>query len=462
MRGVWVIVPAAVIGLAWPTPGVAATAQIETKTTPGYKGSILTSQHVRFAGAPGERNAVTVRADSGRVVFHDAAAEIVAGQGCTTPDAHTAMCSPRELIVIVDVEAGDGDDAVTSEVPAGGAAPYIDGGPGDDVLSGDENKGVIAGGEGDDVLRAGGDLDVLWGGDGRDRLEGGDGNDLLHGDAAVPASDTLDGGAGADTVHYSNHTEPVRVDLADEGPDGASGEEDVLREVENVEGGLGSDELRGDAQDNELDGSPASQRRRVGDVVEGRDGDDSLQGGAGDDHLRGGSGTDALEGWGGHDRYLGGGGNDRLLLDFDNLRRRTPDRLSCGAGSDLVSDPDIHDVVPRACERVELDFIGVSLAPQPYRGGQLHFRIDIKPDRSTIFGRCAVVRLGEPERVFGKTVARLPRRGVAQVAVPLTPAGRAALRRRPARIPVRFANYAVCRNGRGLGFASRGAYTARL
>lgn len=62
------------------------------------------------------------------------------------------------------------------------------GGPGDDVVGGDQ---------GNDTLNGGGGNDTLFGNDGNDVLIGGDGNDTLHGGWG---EDTLDGGAGNDVL----------------------------------------------------------------------------------------------------------------------------------------------------------------------------------------------------------------------------------------------------------------------
>ncbi|HEY0886921.1 MAG TPA: VCBS domain-containing protein [Ramlibacter sp.] len=87
----------------------------------------------------------------------------------------------------------------------------VNGGSGDDVLTGDGTANVISGGSGHDTLAGAGGDDVLKGDAGRDLLDGGAGSDRVEGhsedDALVyvaaenaGARDEYDGGAGVDTL----------------------------------------------------------------------------------------------------------------------------------------------------------------------------------------------------------------------------------------------------------------------
>ena len=73
----------------------------------------------------------------------------------------------------------------------------IDGGSGDDRLSGDGDDNGLFGGAGEDVLNARGGADIPSGGESDDRVGGGSGRDVVWGDAG---RDRLSGGAGADFV----------------------------------------------------------------------------------------------------------------------------------------------------------------------------------------------------------------------------------------------------------------------
>jgi Ca2+-binding RTX toxin-like protein len=86
----------------------------------------------------------------------------------------------------VDIDAGDGDDAVL----LGGSDI------GGSVFTGQlDIAATIAGGRGNDTLVGGAKADVIHGGAGQDSISGNGGNDLLYGDAGV---DTLTGGTGRD------------------------------------------------------------------------------------------------------------------------------------------------------------------------------------------------------------------------------------------------------------------------
>jgi Ca2+-binding RTX toxin-like protein len=73
----------------------------------------------------------------------------------------------------------------------------INGGGGDDTLSGLEGSDRLIGGSGKDRLDGGDGNDILDGGSGDDQLWGGAGNDQLSGGVG---KDRITGGAGADTL----------------------------------------------------------------------------------------------------------------------------------------------------------------------------------------------------------------------------------------------------------------------
>ncbi|MCW2242390.1 calcium-binding protein [Azospirillum canadense] len=159
-----------------------------------------------------------------------------------------------------------------------------------------ESDGLF-GRAGNDTLFGLGGNDLLAGESGADKLIGGDGNDVLDGgidDAGD--SDTLDGGAGIDTVTYSQVQHGVTVNLV-QGLTFGAGTLDKLISIENVTGTNFNDGLVGDAGNN---------------ILQGAGGNDFLDGGAGDDRLNGGSGADNLVGNLGNDILNGGTGADRL------------------------------------------------------------------------------------------------------------------------------------------------------
>ncbi len=121
------------------------------------------------------------------------------------------------------VFGGDGEDVITG---GDGDAAYLDGGAGDDVIQGGDADEIIKGGvhvdgtgeSDDDVIDGGAGNDDISGGLGADDLSGGDGDDVIDHKGVVDEdsgaerdafddhvdneADTLDGGAGDDTLVF--------------------------------------------------------------------------------------------------------------------------------------------------------------------------------------------------------------------------------------------------------------------
>ncbi|WP_435008999.1 C39 family peptidase [Tundrisphaera lichenicola] len=209
---------------------------------------------------------------------------------------------------------GDGNDYLSGQQDD----DNLNGGAGDDTILGEAGNDVIAGNEGNDKLYGDGQLDTnsgndkLYGGPGNDQLWGGPGDDLLKGDEgddylsgqlgndalyAVSGSDIMlgeagddkfvfaegaytwglvDGGAGVNTLDYSQRSTGVSVDLASGSASGVYG---GLAGVRNVLGGSGADRLLGNSLPNALAGNGGD------DFLDGREGVDRLDGGAGVDRL---------------------------------------------------------------------------------------------------------------------------------------------------------------------------------
>jgi Ca2+-binding RTX toxin-like protein len=145
------------------------------------------------------------------------------------------------------ITAGDGNDDVTSVF-----AKSVDGGAGDDRITGRDNIPTVHGGDGNDLVRVNSDAThsaVVFGGDGNDSIYTSDGRDLIY------------GGAGNDRVHAG-----LGSDL--------------------ISGGGGHDVLFGQGGNDRLYGGAGVDR------LEGQHGNDRLDGGAGDDTIAGGPGTD--------------------------------------------------------------------------------------------------------------------------------------------------------------------------
>ncbi|KIC45449.1 hypothetical protein RA29_20630 [Tateyamaria sp. ANG-S1] len=129
--------------------------------------------------------------------------------------------------------------------------------------------------------------DRLHGRDGDDDLRGGNGNDILWGGNGA---DRLDGGAGIDRAQYYASDANLIADLqfAQHNTGAAAG--DTYISIENLHGGNGHDNLRGNA------------------------GNNTIWGGSGNDHLHGRLGNDVLVGHSGADHF-----NFNLGWDQDQI-----------------------------------------------------------------------------------------------------------------------------------------------
>ncbi len=142
---------------------------------------------------------------------------------------------------------------------------------------------------------------------------------VLEGTAAddsfvnVTDADTVQGGAGYDTVNSKGSDEGFSLDMGESS-------------IEQAIGSKGDDELY-------ASGLPEAAR------ISGRGGDDTLIGSAFDDELYGGNGDDQIMGNAGNDRLDGGAGADKMLGgagDDSFLDVTDADTIYGGAGHDVV------------------------------------------------------------------------------------------------------------------------------
>ncbi|MEY4179831.1 MAG: hypothetical protein RLY70_3405 [Planctomycetota bacterium] len=160
------------------------------------------------------------------------------------------------------------------------------------------------------------------------RLVGGSGADSFRLDSGGSVT-WIDGGAGGDTLDYSNRSTAVSVDLeigaATDVNGGASGglvaSSGINNSIEHVRGGSAGDTLYGDPDTNTLSGYGGA------DTLNGRGGVDSLEGGSGNDILRI-QGTEAV-----NDILDGGAGAKDDATDNDTL-------INIGATDILLADVD--------------------------------------------------------------------------------------------------------------------------
>ncbi|HEX8325287.1 MAG TPA: calcium-binding protein [Tepidisphaeraceae bacterium] len=263
------------------------------------------------------------------------------------------------------IDGGAGDDKLS-----GGST--LSGGAGNDVIAGtvQENNGEgpafgssahIDGGIGNDTIR----------GSQNDTITGGDGNDTITNGLIV------DAGAGADIVNtYFNSTVrlgadndklyvhytareyglsepsfffgPTRITAyGDDGNDIIQAIDDggplMSNQILKAYGGGGNDTLLGSKAQDALTGDSGN------DKLMGGANNDVLNGGTGDDLIYGDDGNDDLFGSDGRDTLYGGNGNNRLFgqagVDTLHSKNGVVDQLIGTQDGDNVLDRDAFDVL---------------------------------------------------------------------------------------------------------------------
>ncbi|TDM06004.1 MAG: hypothetical protein C4K60_15155 [Ideonella sp. MAG2] len=226
------------------------------------------------------------------------------------------------------VDARSGDDYVY----AGGGNDTVLGGWGNDTLLGSWGDDELSGGDGDDFIAGYVGLDTLLGGLGNDtlngsespdqatgmRLDGGEGNDVLTGQL----KDSLFGGLGSDKLAISGGGGHL---------DGGVGDDELNLVAYYDESGLGQfATLLGGDGDDQLRVS-LSYGRGIGGYLDGGAGDDRIYTN-GDSGWRvfGGAGNDLLDLAGAGYTADAGDGNDRIEITGHSIS------INAGAGNDSI------------------------------------------------------------------------------------------------------------------------------
>jgi Ca2+-binding RTX toxin-like protein len=281
-----------------------------------------------------------------------------------TPTTYTTPCASVTLMRVTangvfdnTINLSGVSAAAFPQLAVGGAQPVtLNGGGGNDTLTGSALGAVIRGGPGNDVMFGGaGDDAFTWvPGDGSDTIQGGAGNDVLAfvGSAAAEAFTLTADGAGFDftrdvgnivmdvegveTFELSalggNNSVTVNdltgvADLASvvlvlgDGDDVVDASAQANPAVSlTVFASLGNDTLIGGAGADELHGEEGNDNiSGLGgiDILDGGDGDDTINGGPGNETLLGGAGNDTFV-WNpgdGSDTLVGGTGTDTMLFN---------------------------------------------------------------------------------------------------------------------------------------------------
>jgi RTX calcium-binding nonapeptide repeat (4 copies) len=179
----------------------------------------------------------------------------------------------------------------------------VNGGNGNDSLTGTEGDDHVNGGNGNDALAGLGGDDILSGGNGNDTIEAGDGNDALDGGNG---DDIMTAGAGNDTLDGGNGDDIMNAGADNDSLSGGNGNDIMVA-------GDGNDSLSGGNGNDTMNGGSGN------DSLSGGNGNDSLTGGAGDDVMSGGNGNDlfVFDAGFGHDTITGFQTVDRIQFDSD-------------------------------------------------------------------------------------------------------------------------------------------------
>jgi Ca2+-binding RTX toxin-like protein len=198
----------------------------------------------------------------------------------------------------------------------------IDGGDGNDDITGSDEADEIRGGTGDDTLDGFDGNDTLNGGIGADDISGGAGNDTIVISGTEGASDTLDGGADTDTLSLTSATVTLKNFDA------------TASLIEQLQGK--NTALRGDGDNNSFDLSGLAVVSGL-KSVDGGTGNDTIIGVDLDtysDDLRGNSGIDRLTGGKGDDKLAGGSDDDTFVFDTTDFDHDTI--ADFGSGFDVI------------------------------------------------------------------------------------------------------------------------------
>ena len=276
----------------------------------------------------------------------------------------TVVSGANQLIVnptirLVTIDTGTGDDKVIIGNVSGVTATVltINGGAGDDTIDG--SAGVLGN------VRLG--------------LNGGDGNDSIIG---TTNDDTIDGGAGLDTLLGGNGNDTIFGGTEADAINGQAGDDSILGQDGNdtLAGGLGNDVISGGLGQDAINGNEGA------DTLSGDDGRDTISGGAGNDSIDGGLGKDSLSGGDDNDTIDGGFNDDTITGDagadliFGNHGN---DSIDAGTGADTVNGGDGNDTIFGGDDK---DLLGGGDGDDVINGGQGNDTITGGDGKDTLLG----------------------------------------------------------------------------
>jgi len=265
-----------------------------------------------------------------RIVAGDGDDTVFAGLGDDSVDGGTGDDQIDGQDGNDSIYGGDGSDSVDGnagddeiDTSGGGTVPLPDQGyPGFYASDADplNDLDTVEGGAGNDTIRTGDDADLIAGGVGNDSIDGGFDDDTIFGNHD---NDTIIGCEGADLIDAGGGNDLVYGGLGPSFPDVVNirdDQGDLLPNngADNIRGGIGNDTIYGLDDDDTIDGGQDA------DVIDAGIDDDIVTGGSGADTITGGQGTDTLSGGNDRDVFVGGNAGDVVNGneggdDFDTL-----------------------------------------------------------------------------------------------------------------------------------------------
>lgn len=254
----------------------------------------------------------------------------------------------------------------------------------DDTINGGSGNDTIFAGIGNDLISGGLGADVIFDGAGNDTATGDDGQDYFWiGTGADDGSDSLDGGAGIDSLiedlsgeTAGTYTVTLNLDTGAHYLDSGASGVDTIVGMENyllignfdatVIGNSLANILTTDDGDDSISGfSGADSLTSAGgnDTLGGGWGEDTLNGGWGNDFIAGNEDPDYLVGEAGSDTLVGGSGNDTLIGGDspDTLIGDSgADSMDGGAGSDRYTIDSFDTVMDTGVSGYDVAIINVA------------------------------------------------------------------------------------------------------
>jgi Ca2+-binding RTX toxin-like protein len=288
------------------TAGIASAAS----PTPSLAGTVTqASGNVTYEAAPGETNIVTVDLSGTTYTITDTGpgVSMTVMAPCTQTSQTSATCpqAPLPSIDHVTVNGGDMNDTITmNAMPRDGTR--IDGGAGNDTITGSAGPDKITGGPGDDTVDPGNvttpvNMDTSSVNPFCSQDQFGEWNPSYTDVSMANCPDIVDGEGGFNTLKFDHQPSGVWIDAGTKGPDPEAVIDPTRPKNGDARANLLATKGRG-WRFNKLIGTPYA------DQIIGSANDDTLVGRGGADVLCGGPGNDTVD-------YSGSEGPVNVSLD---------------------------------------------------------------------------------------------------------------------------------------------------